>query len=144
MSAQPGQFCYSNTSTGMAKAVMAEVAEALGKLVAHRESSTIDLRSLPLTDADLEELDQLLGRGEVEATIQVIGKTEVHETRFAGVWWLKHRGAEDRVALEQIVVTLVPDILCAQKEDVLLAADAIQQQFSEPIPAGETQESAHG
>jgi hydrogenase-1 operon protein HyaF len=128
----------------MAQAVLAEVAQHLEALASSGTTSTIDLRSLPLTDADLAELEALLGKGEVRASIDVIGTTEVHETAFAGVWWLRHMGAQDRVAAEEIAITPVPDILHAQADDIREAAQRIRSQIETAAPAGAEQEAVDG
>ena len=138
------KLCYSDRSTGMARAVLTEIAQRLEALVDAGESSVIDLRSLPLTDADLVELDEILGHGEVAASIEVIGSTEVRETGYAGVWWVRHLGARGQVAAEEIAVPRVPEILCAQVEDVQLASDRLREHVKQPVPAGDQQEAADG
>jgi len=128
----------------MASALLAEIADRLEALAANGETAVLDLRSLPLTDADLAELAALLGRGEVEASIEVIGTTEVRETAYAGVWWVKHLGAQGRVASEAISITPIPEILCAQEEDIRLAAGTLREQIQQPAPERAEQEATHG
>lgn len=144
MSRAGAGLCYSHLATGMAQAVLAEIAQRLEALASSGAASTIDLRSLPLTDADLAELEGLLGQGEARASIDVIGTTEIRETAFAGVWWLRHMGAQDRVAAEEIAITPVPDILHAQPEDIHEAAQRIRLQIETAAPAGAEQEAVDG
>ena len=63
------------------------------------QAGSIDLRSLPLSDADRAQLEELLGRGEVQAKLDLAGASEVWETTYPGVWWIRHKGAggQDRV-----------------------------------------------
>jgi hydrogenase-1 operon protein HyaF len=144
VSQQRIDLCYSNLATGMARAVVAEIADRLQALAASGSESVIDLRSLPLTEADIAELEEWLGEGEVNARIDVIGETEVRETGYAGVWWIRHLGAGQQVAAEEIAITPVPEILRSQAEDVALAASQIRKQLEADESAGEEREAIHG
>ncbi len=144
MTRQNLDLCYSNLATGMASAVFAEIADRLEALARSGETSVIDLRSLPLTAADLAELEGFLGQGEVEADVQVIGVTQIRETGYAGVWWVRHLGAQQRVAVEEIAITPLPDILRAQAEDIALAAGRIRENIENQAPAGADQEASNG
>ena len=53
--------------TGMAQSLLREIAQHLERLARTGARHAIDLRSLPMTRADREELEALLGRGEVAA-----------------------------------------------------------------------------
>lgn len=112
--------------TGLADAILREIAQMLDKLATTGEAGAIDLRSLPMTEADRAELEERLGRGEVEATLTVAGTSEVWETRYAGAWWIRHHGAGDRVAAEEIAITRLPDILITHEDDVRAAAARIE------------------
>ena len=126
--------------TGMADAVMHEVAERLGALIATGEPGLIALHALPLSDIDRSELEERLGRGEVFATLAVAGESEIWETSFPAVWWIRHRGSDGRIAVEEIEVTHVPHILVAQIEDVR----AGMHRLDEVLLASTTGQSADG
>ncbi|MBX5454933.1 MAG: hydrogenase expression/formation protein [Acidobacteriia bacterium] len=113
--------------TGVAQAVLSEIALLLENLAATGQAGAIDLRSLPLTEADRAELEEHLGRGEVEARLAVVGASEVWETAYAGVWWIRHLGAEGEIASETIAVTRVPEILMTHPADVEAAAARLQE-----------------
>lgn len=119
--------CFSGMRTGMAQAIFTEVAERLDQLLEDNEDSAIDLRSLPLTDADLAELEELLGKGEVAAELNVLGPTSIWETAYAGVWWVRHFGAGQKIATEQLAITAVPEILKAHNDDIAAAAQRIRE-----------------
>jgi HupH hydrogenase expression protein, C-terminal conserved region len=108
--------------TGLAAAILQEVAERLDDFVKTGESASIDLRSLPMTDADRAELEEWLGHGEVMADLDVAGESQVWETAYAGVWWIRHLGAGGRIAAEEIAVVAVPDILVSHQADIAAAA----------------------
>jgi hydrogenase-1 operon protein HyaF len=109
-------------STGLVRAVLCEVTALLDILVATPEATTtLDLRSLPMSDADRAELHDCLGTGEVRATLELAGATHIHETAFAGVWWVRHEAPGGGVLAEQLVVAAVPDLLRAHPADVAAA-----------------------
>ncbi len=108
--------------TGLAQSVLREIVQRLSVLATKGESGAIDLHSLPMTQADRGELEESLGRGDVEATLNVAGTSEIWETRYSGVWWLRHFGADDKIATERIEITAVPEILVTHKADITAAA----------------------
>ena len=141
--------CLDATVTGMALSVLAEVGRLLEALAASGQPGAIDLRSLPLTDADREQLEELLGRGEVQAELELTGRSEVWETAYPGAWWIRHRGAGDRIAAEEIAVCSVPDILLAHPDDIRAAARRLhhdlttQQAPSAPEAGAANMETPH-
>jgi hydrogenase-1 operon protein HyaF len=114
-------------TTGMAWSILAEIGELLTALSEHSEAGAIDLRSLPLTDADRDQLEEILGRGEVQAELDLAGASEIWETSYSGVWWIRHKGAGDKIATEEIAVTTVPEILMTHPADIAAASRRIQQ-----------------
>jgi hydrogenase-1 operon protein HyaF len=116
--------------TGMARSLLREIAERLATLAGTGEASAIDLRGLPMTAGDREELEQALGRGDVSATIDLAGRSEIWETGYAGVWWLRHFGAGDSVAAEFIEITRVPDILAAHPDDVAASSARVAAELA--------------
>jgi hydrogenase-1 operon protein HyaF len=121
--------CLDGQTTGMALSVLAEVGRLLEALAATGETGAIDLRSLPLTDADRAQLEDLLGHGEVHAELAVAGRSEVWETGYAGAWWIRHRGADERIATEVIAICPAPDILQAHPDDIQAAARRIRREL---------------
>jgi hydrogenase-1 operon protein HyaF len=113
----------------MAWSVLSEIHTLLGRLTESAEPSTIDLRSLPLTSADRAELEQHLGQGEVACALTVLGSTEIWETAYSGVWWVRHLDAEGEVASEEIVVATVPEILKSHPEDIAAAATRLAREL---------------
>jgi len=77
----------------MALSVLAEISRMLETLAGSGEPGFIDLKSLPLSDADRAQLEELLGRGEVRVEMDLAGASEIWETAYSGVWWTRHRGA---------------------------------------------------
>jgi hydrogenase-1 operon protein HyaF len=123
--------CLSGT-TGMSHSIMSEISAHLQALAEHDRSAAIDLRSLPMTEADRRQLEELLGRGEVTANLELAGASEVWETRYPGVWWIRHMGAGGKIATEEIAITRIPEILKTHPTDVEAAARRIRQELDFP------------
>ena len=150
MSRGGGAPCLTDRPTGMALSVLAEVGRLLEQLARTGEQAAIDLRSLPLTDADRAELEERLGRGEVRVELELAGRSEIWETAYSGAWWIRHRGAGDRISSEEIAICPMPEILTAHPDDITAAAARLQRDLSTLSGEDQTQlpktttEAAHG
>ena len=130
--------CLTTHTTGMAYSILSEIAQRLQALAVNNEPSAIDLRSMPLTPADRDHLEELLGHGEVTARLELAGASHIWETAYAGVWWVRHMGGGDKIASEEIAITHIPEILLTDPHDVTLAAERIRQDLAvEPGRADE-------
>ena len=127
--------------SGFADALLWEAIARLKHFAESGEASAIDLGGLPMSPRDRAALDDFLGRGEVSATLEVIGRSEVWETQFAGVWRVRHFG-EEGVATDLIEITSCPKILAADPRDVAFAArqmaEALERQHGIAETAHET------
>ena len=110
--------------TGMAEPVLREILALLEVFAATGETACIDLGGLPLSGPDRAELDRVLGRGEVAATIDLAGQSEIWETAFFGVWRVLHFGA-DKMAVDLIEITSCPEILRTDRRDASRAAQKL-------------------
>ena len=108
--------------TGMADAVLSEIASLATQHGETGGSAAIELTAMPLTRLDREEIEARLGRGEVEATIESAGRSEVWETAYAGVWFVRHLGVDGRAASETIEICAAPAILFSCPDDRRAAA----------------------
>lgn len=130
--------------TGMAHSLLHEIARDLSKLYHEGEQSAVDLRSLPMTEADREELEELLGRGDVHVTLNAAGKSEIWETSFAGIWWVRHFSGDGRIAAETIEITSIPDILMAHPADISVASKRLESELSAAQAMRSKEEVRHG
>ncbi len=119
--------------TGLAQSLMQEIAQLLDAYSERGEESAIDLRSLPMTPADRTELEERLGRGDVAAMLDVAGVSEIWETAYPGVWWVRHLGADDKIAAERIEIAAVPEILLAQTDDIAAAAARLRAELAASV-----------
>ena len=121
--------CLSDRATGMALSVLAEVSRMLEALSETGQAGAIDLRSLPLSDVDRTQLEEVLGRGEVQVALDIAGESEVWETTYPGVWWIRHRGADNKIATEEISVCAIPEILITHPVDIKAAAGRLREEL---------------
>lgn len=112
---------------GNAVPILGEVRHALARLAETGEATCIDLAAMPFGPGDEDRLLELLGRGEVQATVDALGPTRIWETRFPGVWLVDYANTDDQRLALQIEVDEVPRLLRAQRPDLtdsLRALDA--------------------
>ena len=121
---------------GNAKALLRELLRLLEGLAASGEGGSIDLRSVPLTVADQEELRAVLGVGAIDARIDALGESRVWETRFPGIWWVTHCNDDGETVAELIEVCDVPDILRAPRKDVADAVTLLRQSLDDATRTG--------
>ena len=118
-------------ATGMARAVLHELAEHLPVLAQDGRSHQIDLTSLPMTSGDMQELASLLGQGEVDISLRTIGESHSYETAYSGIWWVKHYSPDEQLIAELLEVALIPEILKSQATDIEQSATALNQLIEE-------------
>lgn len=108
--------------------VSAEFNNALAILVeleaaraAYDDASTrhsINLTLLPLSDDDLEFVDERLGRGPIDTLSRAYGKCQVSSTLAPNVWWVRYYNSMGTLILNTIEVTDVPEAIAAAPEDL--------------------------
>jgi len=132
------QIEVAQPKTGMARAVLGELLDHLKIFATSGLTRVIDIQGLPLSDADRDELTGLLGEGEVSAQLNSFGQSQINETRYAGIWWLRHYTEDSALLSELIEITDMPDILRSQQADITSAiehlAQTIGQQAQENKP----------
>ena len=104
--------------TGNVLPLLHEVRHALERLLDTGESTTIELASLPLAPGEFDRIVAELGEGEVRATLNSLGPSEIRETRYSGVWLVTHRNASDEVMGRYIEIARMPAVLLAQEPDM--------------------------
>lgn len=104
--------------TGNARILLHEIADALRVLLKTGESRILDLLAIPFGPTDEERLLSELGRGEVSATLNALGESQVWESRYSGVWVVEHRNLDGQRIAFQIEITRMPGILTAHPADI--------------------------
>ncbi len=126
-----------NLPTGNALPILAEIQEALGRLIESGTTAVIDLGSIPFTGGDEKILQEILGDGEVNAVLNAMGESFVQETAIPGVWRVDHYDLQGKTQARFIEVTFIPDILRTQPEDALRGHEMLAERLNERTGANE-------
>ena len=118
--------------TGNVVPILHEIAHALRRLIDTGEPTVIDLMSMPLTPAEGERLEEILGAGEVRVELRALGPSVIQESVFAGVWLITHHNADDEVMTRLVEIARVPDILLAQDADVAAGLARLDERLEAP------------
>ena len=105
-------------SSGNIAPLLHEVRHALVALVKTGACNIIDLKAIPLAPGEQESILATLGEGEVHAEIQALGKSEIRETGFPGVWVVTHYDEQGDLKARFIEITHMPEILESQAPDI--------------------------
>lgn len=117
--------------TGNIPLLLHEIRHALRKLLDTRETTTIDLRGLPMAPGEMDKLLGFLGQGEITAQLNALGRSEISETAFHGVWLVVHYNAENDVMGKFIEITSLPTILVTQPDDMEDSLASLQIKLEE-------------
>ena len=120
---------------GGVAAILTELVSLLERLADGEQPAAIDLRSLPMSPHDRAELRRALGEGEVQATLNADGLSNIRETRVPGVWWLEHHDRHGELIAELIEVTRIPQILMSASDEIAAGARALREQITTPAAA---------
>ena len=113
------------------RALLEEIGSLIKILVNDGLSGYVDIRSIPLTRDEIGHLKYILGSGEVKATVDALGVTEVRETAIPAVWWITNRNLQDEVISEFVEVALMPEILKTQHLDLHDAPGIFKRRLAE-------------
>ena len=123
-----------NNEDGLTSNVIALLNEITTLQAAYLEAGEvgqIDLKSLPLTEAEYETLKTILAEGEVNATVDTLGQSQIQETQIPGVWWVRHHDINNNLIAEIIEICRIPEILCVENEDIRQGAQVLRDQLEE-------------
>ncbi len=104
--------------TGNVTPLLHEVRHALAALLENDEQTVIDLRAMPLAPGEEARIEEALGQGEVRVELNALGRSDIVETQYPGVWLITHSNTENKVVGKYIEIALIPDILQAQQGDI--------------------------
>ena len=120
--------------TGNVTPLLHEIRHAIEALLAEGQITTIDLRSMPLAPGEEKRIEALLGEGEIRVTLNALGRSDIVETRFPGVWRITHRNTEDVILGKHIQISFIPDIIKAQQRDIEAGLEQLSSELQiEPV-----------
>ena len=121
-------FIDINDGSG-ARAILCEIESMLEQLLNRREEGVIDLKTMPISHDEYLHLQYVLGKGELSATIQQMGKSTVDETSIAGVWWITHYDDAGEVIADLMEVTPIPEILKSDRGDMQNSLEELRRRI---------------
>lgn len=117
-------------STGNVLPLLHEIKHHLRDLLESGKKNTIDISAIPMSPDDELSFEAFLGRGEVTASLESLGNSEIIETRFSGVWLITHHNAQGERIGRFIEITTMPEILKSQSQDMRAALTALDERLS--------------
>lgn len=120
----------------MIRALLCELETKLATLIETGETTRIDLRRLPLPVGGLQAIRDVLGNGEVTATMQGVGSCTFEETAVSGIWWIVQRNTAGDIVGEFIEIASVPDLLKADQSEMHASVERLRLQNREAVTPG--------
>lgn len=111
--------------------ILQELQAMLERLIKTGEPSSIDIRRTPLAPRDRSRLKRVLGRGEVNATVDSLGPTHIQETAVPGIWHVTHCNQDGKTVGELVEVTACPELLGTPAEDLSLGLTRLRARLAQ-------------
>jgi hydrogenase-1 operon protein HyaF len=89
------------------------------------DAHSINMTLLPLSDEELEFLDQRLGRGPIDILSRAYGRCQIISTGTQDVWWVRHYNSMGILILNLLEVVDVPEVVGAAAEDLVDSANRL-------------------
>jgi len=117
--------------SGNVEPLLHQIRHALQHLLSSGETTTIDLRGLPMAAGERERLLSFLGRGEVSVRLEALGRSDIVETGFSGVWLITHYDGDGEIMGRFIEITRIPGILETGTADLEDALASLQNKLEQ-------------
>lgn len=105
--------------------ILVEVQASAEAYAANGTPHSINLSLLPLSESEIEFLDERLGRGAIDVLSRGYGKCQVISTAAPNVWWVRYYNSMGTPILNSIEVTAIPEIIVAADEDLRDSAERL-------------------
>jgi len=119
--------------TGNVQPLLHEIRHALQRVAEGEAGTVIDLRSLPLAPGEEQQIESELGQGEIFAELYAEGTTTIRESSYPGVWLVTHSNAAQEIVSKFIEVTLCPDLLKSQQDDIETGLERLDEHLSDSV-----------
>ncbi len=107
--------------------ILTELEYQAGKFRQDGVPHSVNLSLLPLSEAELEFLDERLGRGTVDILSRSYGKCQIISTRSRDVWWVRYYNSMGILILNSLEVADVPVVVNAAAEDLRDSAQRLDE-----------------
>jgi len=103
---------------GRLDSLLADIKLALLHLLETGEETIIDFNNYPCGEDCEQALKNILGKGEVTASLNIFGCDSIMETGIHGVWWVYHLNDKGAILTKALYIAYVPSLLPAQRDDI--------------------------
>ena len=114
-------------SSGNVAPILHEIRHALFDLAQSGATRIIDLKSMPLAPGEQERILEVLGEGELRIELVSLGRSDICETGYPGVWVVTHYDEDGELKARFIEISRIPDIVMSQQGDINDGLDRLQQ-----------------
>ncbi|MBL8343919.1 MAG: hydrogenase expression/formation protein [Rubrivivax sp.] len=87
----------------------------------------VNLTLLPLTDGDSQHLTREVGEGRVVILSRGYGNCRITSTRLPRTWRVTYFNSTDRIILDTLEISRVPEVACASLEDLEDSAERVAE-----------------
>ncbi|MFT3957461.1 MAG: hydrogenase expression/formation protein [Piscinibacter sp.] len=98
--------------------LLVELADARARRQPGDEAHVVNLTLLPLSPDDIAHIDHQLGTGRVVILSRGYGNCRITNTLAADTWRVVYYNSQDKVILNAIEVSRIPEVACAAAEDL--------------------------
>jgi hydrogenase-1 operon protein HyaF len=113
--------------------LLSDIKLALQNLLDTGEETIIDFSNFPCDEKCEQALKNILGRGDVTASLNIFGCDSIIETGIHGVWWVYHLNDEGAILTKALYIAYVPSILPAQQDDIEYGISVLSRRQSNNV-----------
>lgn len=108
-------------------AVLVEIQNRLADYEAQGRGGTIALRWQSLAAGEIDRLREVLGKGEISATVSALGDLVIQDTAIPCVWWVSYRDGETALSHHWIEVSEVPFLLRGDRASISMGLQTLRE-----------------
>jgi hydrogenase-1 operon protein HyaF len=108
-----------------APAVLNELLEHSRAYAAGQPVHVINFSSLPMTPEDFAYLNEAMQPGSVSMLSRGYGTCRITSTDLAHGWWVQYFNTMDRLILNTLEITDVPEVALAAEDDIRNSAERL-------------------
>ena len=98
--------------------ILVELADQRERWQPGHDAHVVNLTLLPLSPDDIAHIDHQLGTGRVVILSRGYGNCRITNTLAANTWRVVYYNSQDKVILNAIEVSTLPEVACAAQEDL--------------------------
>ncbi|MEW8627475.1 MAG: hydrogenase expression/formation C-terminal domain-containing protein [Candidatus Thiodiazotropha sp.] len=107
--------------------LLAEINDKVAEFRPGNENHIINLTLLPQTEADIEFLTRVLGKGPLTILSRGYGNCRITSTGVQNVWWVQYFNSQDKNILNTIEIGAIPAVAAAAHEDIQDSAERLSE-----------------